>query len=156
MSGFQCRREIAVCVLVVSWFGAGAGVAAPPAASGQRVKSLEIRILSTMLADEGFGEWGFAALVDADGRKILFDTGAHEDTVRRNLEVMKLDLADVELVVLSHNHEDHTTGLLPLRRQFAARAPRALATAYAGDGLFWPRVGAGGGERPHGVDPPRL
>jgi 7,8-dihydropterin-6-yl-methyl-4-(beta-D-ribofuranosyl)aminobenzene 5'-phosphate synthase len=131
-------------MLAVSCIAAGAGVAAQPAASGQRVKTLEITILSTMLADQGFGEWGFAALVEVDGRKILFDTGAHEDTVQRNLEVMKLDLVDAELVVLSHNHEDHTTGLLPLRRQFAARAPRALATAYAGDGLFWPRVGAGG------------
>lgn len=131
-------------VLLVSWFAAGARVAAEPAPSARHVKSLEITILSTMLADEGFGEWGFAALVEVDGRKILFDTGANEDTVQRNLKVMKLDLADVELVVLSHNHEDHTTGLLPLRRQFAARAPKALATTYAGEGLFWPRLTAGG------------
>ena len=144
MRGFQWRREVLVCVLLVSWFAAGAGVVAEPPASGQRVKSLEITILSTMLADEGFGEWGFAALVEVDGRKILFDTGAHEDTVQRNLEAMKLDLAGVELVVLSHNHDDHTTGLLPLRRQFAARAPKALATAYAGEGLFWPRLTAAG------------
>ena len=144
MRGSQWQRGGAVCVLVVSLFAAGARVAAEPVPSGHRVKSLEIKILSTMLADEGFGEWGFAALVEVDGRKILFDTGANEDTVQRNLNVMKLDLADVELVVLSHNHGDHTTGLLPLRRQFAARAPQALATAYAGDGLFWPRVSVGG------------
>ena len=29
------------------------------------VKNLKITILSTMLADEGLGEWGFAALVEA-------------------------------------------------------------------------------------------
>jgi 7,8-dihydropterin-6-yl-methyl-4-(beta-D-ribofuranosyl)aminobenzene 5'-phosphate synthase len=118
--------------------------AAQPAPSGHKVQQLEIRILSTMLADEGFGEWGFAALVEVDGRKILFDTGANQDTVQRNLAVMKLDLADVELVVLSHNHDDHTTGLMTLRRQFAAGNPRALSTAYAGTGLFWPRVDAKG------------
>ncbi len=97
-----------------------------------------------MLADEGFGEWGFAALVEADGRKILFDTGANEDTVQRNLKVLKLDLSDVELVILSHNHADHTTGLMTLRRQFAAANPKALSTAYAGTGLFWPRLEADG------------
>jgi 7,8-dihydropterin-6-yl-methyl-4-(beta-D-ribofuranosyl)aminobenzene 5'-phosphate synthase len=120
--------------------------AAPAAAQGadHRVKQLEIRILSTMLADHGFGEWGFAALVEVDGRKILFDTGAHEDTVQRNLKVLGLDLADVDLVILSHNHDDHTTGLLTLRRDVMARAPRALATAYAGRGLFWPRVDSNG------------
>jgi len=144
MRGFQAWRGLGRCLLVVAWCAAGARVAAQPEASGHRVKSLEITILSTMLADEGFGEWGFAALAVVDGRKLLFDTGAHEDTVQRNLTALKLDLSDTEIVVLSHNHEDHTAGLLTLRRQLAPRAPKALASAYAGLGLFWPRVSAGG------------
>jgi 7,8-dihydropterin-6-yl-methyl-4-(beta-D-ribofuranosyl)aminobenzene 5'-phosphate synthase len=114
------------------------------AAPGHKVKSLEIRILSTMLADEGFGEWGFAALVEVDGKRILFDTGANEDTVQRNLKALELDLADVEHVILSHNHADHTTGLMTLRKQFAATSPKALSTAYAGQGIFWPRIGNNG------------
>lgn len=120
------------------------GAAAQARPSGHRVASLEIKILSTMLADEGFGEWGFAALVEADGRRILFDTGANEDTVQRNLQALGLNLRDVEVVILSHNHADHTTGLLPLRRQFMAVSPRALSRVYAGRGLFWPRVNAKG------------
>ena len=41
-------------------------------AAGAKVQSLEVRILSTMLADDdGFGEWGFSALVVADGHRIL-------------------------------------------------------------------------------------
>ena len=49
------------------------------------VKSLKIRVLSTMLtADEGIGEWGFSALVEVDGRRILFDTGARPGTVFNN------------------------------------------------------------------------
>lgn len=117
---------------------------AQPAPSGHKVTNLDIRILSTMLADEGFGEWGFAALVEVDGRRILFDTGANDDTVQRNLKVMGLDLSDVEIVILSHNHDDHTTGLLPLRRQFAAKSPKALGKVYAGTGIFWPRIGGNG------------
>jgi 7,8-dihydropterin-6-yl-methyl-4-(beta-D-ribofuranosyl)aminobenzene 5'-phosphate synthase len=111
--------------------------------SPHRVSSLEIRILSTMLADEGFGEWGFAALVEVDGRRILFDTGANEDTVSRNAQVLELDLSDVPSVVLSHNHADHTSGLLTLRRELAARNPSALSTVYTGRGIFWPRVAGG-------------
>jgi 7,8-dihydropterin-6-yl-methyl-4-(beta-D-ribofuranosyl)aminobenzene 5'-phosphate synthase len=117
---------------------------AQPSVMGHRVSKLEIKILSTMLADEGFGEWGFAALVEADGRRILFDTGANEDTVQRNLKALGLSLSDVETVILSHNHADHTTGLLPLRRQYMAASPRALTRVYAGQGLFWPRIGANG------------
>ena len=118
----------------------------PQAAVAQKASqasNLTITILSTMLADEGFGEWGFAALVEVDGRRILFDTGANDDTVQRNVKVLGLDLSNVETVVLSHNHADHTTGLMPLRRQLAASAPKALGTLYAGKGLFWPRVNEG-------------
>ena len=118
--------------------------AAHSPASPERVSRLEITILSTMLADEGFGEWGFAALVDVDGRRILFDTGANEDTVARNLKALRIDLAGVEQAILSHNHWDHTTGLLPLRRQFAAASPKTLQSLLVGSGIFWPRVGPGG------------
>lgn len=97
-----------------------------------------------MLADDGFGEWGFAALVTVDGRRLLFDTGANDDTVLRNLKALKLDLADVETVILSHNHWDHVTGLLPLRRQYMTASPKALSRVYGGLGIFWPRISAAG------------
>jgi 7,8-dihydropterin-6-yl-methyl-4-(beta-D-ribofuranosyl)aminobenzene 5'-phosphate synthase len=132
------------CAIVALMPLASAPAMTQPAPSGHKVSSLEIKIVSTMLADEGFGEWGFAALVEVDGRRILFDTGAHDDTVQRNLKVMGLDVSDVELVVLSHNHADHTTGLLPLRRQVAARTPKALSKVFGGSGIFWPRISAAG------------
>jgi len=116
-----------------------------PSAAPERVSSLSITILSTMLADEGFGEWGFAALVEVDGRRLLFDTGGHEDTVARNLKALRLDLRGVEQVIFSHNHADHTTGLMPLRRQSVAASPTTLQTLLVGPGIFWPRVAAGGG-----------
>ena len=143
MSRFD-RAAFTAFLCLVATLAAGATSSAQPTGSGHKVASLEIKILSTMLADEGFGEWGFAALVEADGRKILFDTGAHDDTVQRNLKAMGLDLGDVEIVILSHNHDDHTTGLLPLRRQFAARSPTALSKVYGGSGIFLPRVSAAG------------
>lgn len=140
-----CRPRLVLAGLVLLLVLPISRAAAQPAGgSGHKVASLDITILSTMLADEGFGEWGFSALVEVDGRKILFDTGANEDTVLRNLPRLKRDLSDVDLVILSHNHDDHTTGFLPLRRQFAARSPKALATTYAGRGAFWPRIEANG------------
>ncbi len=118
------------------------GAPAAPAgsqASSDRVSALNITILSTMLADQGFGEWGFAALVEVDGRRILFDTGANDDTVARNLKALGLDLAKTETVVLSHNHDDHTTGLMPLRGLVGVKS-KALSTLYVGSGIFLPRV----------------
>ena len=135
---------IAVAFLVTGATLQPSGFSAQQAQPSHRVKSVEIKILSTMLADEGFGEWGFAALVEVDGLRILFDTGANEDTVARNLKVLGLSLADVDTVILSHNHADHTTGLVTLRRQVASASPNALRTTYVGKGIFWPRIAPDG------------
>ena len=119
-------------------------LAALPMAA-HNVSTLKVRILSTMLADEeGFGEWGFAALVEADGRRILFDTGAHPDTVLRNLAALKIDISDVTDVVLSHHHLDHTAGLVTLREAFLKRNPNALATTHVGTGIMIQRTAKDG------------
>ncbi|HME05481.1 MAG TPA: MBL fold metallo-hydrolase [Bryobacteraceae bacterium] len=102
----------------------------------QTVKTLKIRILSTMLtSDEGIGEWGFSALVEADGHRILFDTGARPDTVLNNARELKVDLAGVPDVILSHNHSDHTGGLKTLRQNF----PQSFTVAHVGKGITYPR-----------------
>jgi len=113
----------------------GAAPAQPPA----RVHALRIQILSTMLSERGIGEWGFAALVEADGRRVLVDTGARPDTVLENARELGIDLSDVTDVVLTHNHSDHTGGLLTLRRTLKARNPAALSRAHVAPGIFWSR-----------------
>jgi 7,8-dihydropterin-6-yl-methyl-4-(beta-D-ribofuranosyl)aminobenzene 5'-phosphate synthase len=104
----------------------------PSGNAGHRVKSLKITILSTMLAEEGMGEWGFSALVEADGRRILFDTGLRPETVLQNARHLGIDLSGVTDVVLSHHHGDHTGGLLTLRRELAALGRRRAVVAATG------------------------
>lgn len=114
--------------------------------SDHRVKSLNIQILSTMVADSGIGEWGFAALVEVDGQKILFDTGALPDTVSKNVKELQVDLSDIPDVILSHNHSDHTGGLLKLRREYMKKSRTALTRAHIGKGMFWSRPSKSGAE----------
>lgn len=115
--------------------------------AADKVTSLDVRLLSTMLtADAGYGEWGFAALVVADGHRILFDTGAHPDTVLRNARELHIDLANVPDVILSHHHLDHTAGLVTLRHEYAASNPGALARAHVGAGIFLSRTDGGARE----------
>ncbi len=108
-------------------------------ATHSSVQNLKITILSTMLADEGIGEWGFAALVEADGHRILVDTGARPDTVLSNVRDLNIDLSDVREVVLTHNHDDHVGGLLTLRREFMKKNPAALSIVHVGKGIFYSR-----------------
>ena len=107
-----------------------------------RVKDLKITILSTMMTQVGIGEWGFSALVEADGQRILFDTGQRPDTVLLNARSMRIDLSDVEEVVLSHNHGDHTGGLNYLRRELGSENERAVRIAHVATGIFWERPGS--------------
>jgi 7,8-dihydropterin-6-yl-methyl-4-(beta-D-ribofuranosyl)aminobenzene 5'-phosphate synthase len=100
---------------------------------------VQVTVLSTMLSGSFNGEWGFAAMVTVDGKRTLFDTGNRPDTVLNNLREMKMDLAGVPEVVLTHHHRDHTGGLVTLRRDVMNRDPKAIATAYGGKGILLPR-----------------
>ncbi len=104
------------------------------------VRTVHITILSTNLTEEGVGEWGFAALVEADGHRILFDTGAHPDAVLNNTREMKIDLSQITDVVLSHSDDDHTGGLLTLRRELAKATPAALSRVHVAKGFFFERI----------------
>ncbi|MDZ7869331.1 MAG: MBL fold metallo-hydrolase [Rheinheimera sp.] len=102
-------------------------------------QAVKVTTLSTMLADSGLGEWGYAALVEVDGKRVLFDTGAHADVVLQNAKTLEIDLSTVEDVVISHFHSDHTGGLLTLRRAMAAINPKALSRLHVGAGILAPR-----------------
>ena len=94
-----------------------------------------------MMTDRlGFAEWGFSALVETGGKRILFDTGGRPDTVLKNAHELGIDLSDVEDVILSHDHWDHTMGLVTLRRELMKINPKALCRAHVGRGIFLERV----------------
>lgn len=56
------------------------------------------------------GEHGLSLLVETPDHKVLFDTGS-SDLFLRNARLMGINLSDVDYVVLSHGHRDHTGGL---------------------------------------------
>lgn len=103
--------------------------------STAQIRALKITVLSTMLVGDisGLGEWGFSALVEAGGQRILVDTGAHPETVLQNARDLNIDLSDVKEVVLTHNHGDHVRGLMPLRREMMKTNPAALWRMLAGE-----------------------
>ena len=144
-SGRPELRRLLVAVLLLST--ASVWGQEPRAETRSQDRALKVTLLSTMLADtRGIGEWGFAALVEADGHRLLFDTGARPETVLRNAVELGVDLADVAEVVLSHHHGDHTGGLLVLRRELAPKNPKALGRAYVAPGIFLSRPRQDGSE----------
>ena len=114
--------------------------------SASQVHTLKVTLLSTMLVGDpkGIGEWGFSALIEADGRRVLLDTGAHPDTVLQNARDLKIDLSDVREVILTHNHWDHVSGLITLRKEMIKKNPAALSVVHVARGIFYSRPGPEG------------
>ncbi len=56
-------------------------------------------------------DWGFSALVEIAGKRILFDTGDNADVLAANVKAKGVDLTKLDFVVLSHRHSDHMAGL---------------------------------------------
>jgi 7,8-dihydropterin-6-yl-methyl-4-(beta-D-ribofuranosyl)aminobenzene 5'-phosphate synthase len=72
-------------------------------------------------------DWGFAALVEYQGKRILFDTGNDAAIFEHNVRALGVDLRRLDYVVISHRHGDHTSGLNHLLRvnpQVRIYAPR--------------------------------
>lgn len=55
--------------------------------------------------------WGFGCFIEGMERTILLDTGGDAPTLLSNMRVLEIDPQQVEVVVLSHIHSDHTGGL---------------------------------------------
>lgn len=141
------RIRLCVSLLIVAAVTLPLAAQAPSTkATPAQVQKLKVTILSTMLADPGIGEWGFAALLEADGHRLLIDTGARPNTVLTNLHDLGLDISDVKEVVLTHNHDDHTGGLVTLRQELMKKNPVALTVAHVGKGIMYSRPQANGKE----------
>jgi len=68
-------------------------------------------------------EHGFAALVDlkAAGVRILWDAGMTCIALMENIKRMKIDLATIAKIALSHGHDDHTTAVTEVIRAMGLR-----------------------------------
>jgi 7,8-dihydropterin-6-yl-methyl-4-(beta-D-ribofuranosyl)aminobenzene 5'-phosphate synthase len=144
-------RHSLLVTLAALWLAAASGASYAAAGDAQNtkreVRALKITVLVTNLAGDaraGDGEWGYSALVEADGHKILYDTGASADMVLRNARALHVDLSDVEDVILSHNHWDHVSGLMALRREFAKTNPKAFSRIHVASRIFEPRLDTAG------------
>ncbi|WP_394698803.1 MBL fold metallo-hydrolase [uncultured Methanoregula sp.] len=85
--------------------------------------SLTVLVDNTTLTDHDLcGEAGLSFLIETAGTKILFDTGL-SGLFLANAGKMDISLRDLDFIVLSHGHIDHTGGLATLIRHLATAAP---------------------------------
>ena len=133
-------RVVSLCAAFLLLMACAATIAGPPmpnAAAG----NAQITVLydafgktSTMQKD-----WGYSALVEFGGKRILFDTGNNPEILAQNVKAKGVDLTKLDFVVMSHRHGDHMGGLTYLLKV------NPTVKIYA------PKEGLGG---VYGSDPP--
>jgi 7,8-dihydropterin-6-yl-methyl-4-(beta-D-ribofuranosyl)aminobenzene 5'-phosphate synthase len=81
-------------------------------------------------------DWGYAALVEINGKRILFDTGDDAAVLAKNVKAKGVDLTKLDFVVLSHRHSDHVSGLsyvLSVNPQVKIYAPKESFGIFGSD-----------------------
>ena len=74
---------------------------------------LEIRIVfdNTSAREDLRRSWGFSAVVDFGGHRVLFDAGSDPILLLEHLERIQIDPKTIDQAVISHQHGDHLRGV---------------------------------------------
>jgi len=81
-------------------------------------------------------DWGYAALVEYGGKRILFDSGNNPEVLAQNAKAKNIDLSKLDFVVMSHRHGDHMGGLaylLKVNPKVKIYAPKEGFGVYGAD-----------------------
>ena len=104
------------------------------------IKSLKFTTLAeNLVMAGGLGQWGFSLLLEVEdargkARKIMMDTATIPQGLFYNIEHMELDISDLDCLVLSHNHFDHTSANTQIVEAVGG------VKVYAHPGVFDPHI----------------
>jgi 7,8-dihydropterin-6-yl-methyl-4-(beta-D-ribofuranosyl)aminobenzene 5'-phosphate synthase len=107
------KTRLALCITALGLLLAGYGASSLSQGPGAEPSKAQITILYDAFGKPSALEkdWGFAALIEYGGKRILFDTGDNPDILAKNAKAKGVDLSKLDFVVLSHRHGDHMGGM---------------------------------------------
>lgn len=115
-----------------------------PAVQIRHLGHLPGRQMTTLAA-----EWGLSLHLESEsgGRRAqyLLDFGYTPEVINRNVELLDIDPAKIDGLILSHGHRDHYGGLEGFVGRFRTHMPDDLALYIGGEGIFrerWIKAGA--------------
>jgi len=107
------KTRFVLCTTALGLLLGGYGALSPSQAAGAEPSKAQITILY-----DAFGkpsvmdkDWGFAALIEYGGKRILFDTGDNPEILAHNAKAKDVDLSKLDFAILSHRHGDHMGGM---------------------------------------------
>lgn len=92
-----------------------------------------ITLIENLVYKQGLvAEHGLALYIETENKKILFDTG-QSGLFLQNASKLSINIEDIDTLVLSHGHYDHTGGLYPFLEK------NSKAKVYAKPEIFIPK-----------------
>jgi len=92
-----------------------------------------ITLIENLVYKQGLvAEHGLSIYIETETRKIIFDTG-QSGLFLQNAEKLGIAIEDIDCLVLSHGHYDHTGGLYPFLEK------NSKAKVYAKKDIFTPK-----------------
>jgi 7,8-dihydropterin-6-yl-methyl-4-(beta-D-ribofuranosyl)aminobenzene 5'-phosphate synthase len=94
--------------------------------------SLKITVLveDTAPKEPFWGEHGLSLLIEANEKKVLFDTGYSGDVLLHNAKTLNFDLNTIDAFVLSHPHDDHSGGMEKVSHLIANKPMYCTSDAF--------------------------
>ena len=133
-----CAGSAATLSALVGGLAGCAAATSPPLAVSVEPSKAQLTVLY-----DAFGkasamqkDWGYAAVIDYGGKRILFDTGNKPDILAQNAKAKNVDLSRLDFVVMSHRHGDHMGGiayLLSVNPKVKIYAPKEGFGVYGAD-----------------------
>lgn len=86
------------------------------------IHGLKITTLAENMATRFLGQWGLCFLIEVtdakrDNRKIIFDSGLVKEALLYNIKKMEVNLKDLDAIVISHGHLDHTATTVEITKE---------------------------------------
>ncbi|MFA7196198.1 MAG: MBL fold metallo-hydrolase [Clostridiales bacterium] len=85
-----------------------------------------------------YGEPGFSALIEEAGQSILLDTGYSEIFIR-NAQLLGLELKEIDSLIFSHGHDDHTRGIGELIKYYEVTQMKKKVDLIGHEKAFEPK-----------------
>lgn len=90
-------------------------------------------------------EWGLALHIESrkgqESRRYLLDFGFTSDVYANNLALMKIDVGQIDALIISHGHFDHVGGLMGFLDAYRPRMRKGLRLYTGGEDNFCNRFG---------------
>lgn len=98
-------------------------------------KPVTVRIVydNYTVTDAVKADWGYAIVITGLEKGVMFDAGAKADIFESNFRKMGMEARDIDYLVLSHEHGDHTEGIpgfMNLRKGIPVLLPQSFSTGF--------------------------